>query len=164
MMVARVLAGAIVCLAVAAPAAAGQSGEPDCEGPAGDPQPNTPQWHQRENDNDYCGEQRGRDTSSNPAYAAAKAALYARYGTEVTEDPFRDPPALTGSRFRYQQVSYVNRAGQTIPGTLFRPCDASCQGRPARLKTYQPPYPGVVIVHGGAANQEMYLWGAEGLA
>jgi hypothetical protein len=47
---------------------------------------------------------------------------------------------------------------------LFRPCDASCHDRPARLKTYQPPYPGVVIVHGGGANQEMYLWGAEGLA
>src|SRR5947207_2017630 len=25
-------------------------------------------------------------------------------------------------------------------------------------------YPGVLVVHGGAANQEMYLWGSEGLA
>jgi dienelactone hydrolase len=32
------------------------------------------------------------------------------------------------------------------------------------LASYEPPYPGVVIMHGGAANQEMYWWAAEGLA
>ncbi len=32
------------------------------------------------------------------------------------------------------------------------------------LRKVAPPYPGVVIVHGGAASQEMYLWGAEALA
>ena len=35
---------------------------------------------------------------------------------------------------------------------------------PAGLRRYRPPYPGVVVVHGGAASQEMYFWGAEGLA
>ena len=37
----------------------------------------------------------------------------------------------------------------------------SCRHAGARV---EPPYPGVVIMHGGAANQEMYLWAAEGLA
>src|SRR4051794_12903990 len=162
----RSLAGAAAAalLLALSPAALAQTGEPDCDGPAGNPRPDTPEWHQREADNDYGGEQRGRDTSSNPAYAAAKAELYARHGGEIPEDPFRDPTVLNGSRFRFQEVSYVNRAGQTIPGMLFRPCDSSCKDRPARLQSFKPPYPGVVIVHGGAANQEMYLWGAEGLA
>ena len=47
---------------------------------------------------------------------------------------------------------------------LFRPCDRSCDGLPAGLRTWAPPYPAVVIVHGGAASQEMYLWAAEALA
>jgi len=47
---------------------------------------------------------------------------------------------------------------------LFRPCDATCVGMPAGLAPHEPPYPGVVIMHGGAANQEMYWWAAEGLA
>jgi dienelactone hydrolase len=155
---------AVVAVLCCAPARAAAQSGPDCAGPAGDPKPGTPAWHQREQDNDYCGEQRGYDTSSNPAYAAAKARLYAQKGTEVPEDPFRDPAALNGSRFRYQEVSYTNRAGQRIPGLLFRPCDRSCRNRPAGLRSYGPPYPGVVVVHGGAASQEMYLWGAEGLA
>ena len=66
-------------------------GGPDCTGPAGDPAPATPAWYQRENDNAWCGEQRFRDTTTNPAFAVAKAQLDARLGTDVPEDPFRDP-------------------------------------------------------------------------
>ncbi|HKP89894.1 MAG TPA: hypothetical protein VJT75_07950 [Thermoleophilaceae bacterium] len=35
---------------------------------------------------------------------------------------------------------------------------------PAGLRRHGPRYPGVVIVHGGAASQEMYFWAAEALA
>jgi len=139
-------------------------GGPDCTGPAGDPAPATPAWYQRENDNAWCGEQRFRDTTTNPAFAAAKAQLDARLVTDVPEDPFRDPVLWGGVRFRYQHVSFKSPSGQTLPGYLFRPCDASCHNVPAGLRRYKPRYPGVVIVHGGAANQEMYFWGAEGLA
>jgi dienelactone hydrolase len=158
---APLLAGALLALFCAD---AGAQGAPDCDGPAGDPSPNTPQWHQREQENDYCGEQRGQDTSSNPAYLAAKAALDARAGSEIPEDPFRDPALLNGIRFRSQAVSFTNRSGQKLPGMIFRPCDGSCHDQPARLGPHQPPYPGVIVVHGGAANQEMYLWGSEALA
>src|SRR3954454_4502016 len=162
-MPAGVLIGVVLAIALSATAGAAP-GEPDCTGPAGDPQPGTPAWHQRENDNAYCGEQRADDTASNPAYAAAKAELYARTGREVTEDPFRDPPLWQNVRFRYEPVSFKSPSGQDLPGVLFRPCDASCHDRPPGVTAPDPPYPGVVIVHGGSANQEMYLWGAEGLA
>ena len=162
-------AAAVPALAAAAvlltgPAAADVPGGPDCKGPAGNPKAATPAWYQRENDNAWCGEQRFRDTTSNPAFAAAKAQMDARNGTEIEGDPFRDPLVLGGKRFRYQHASFKSPSGQTLPGYLFRPCDRSCRHMPAGLPRFRPPYPGVVIVHGGAASQEMYFWGAEGLA
>jgi dienelactone hydrolase len=159
----RAGAGAIVGLP-AAPAAADLPGEPDCTGPAGNPKAGTPAWYQRENDNAWCGEQRYRDTTSNPAYAAAKSEMDARNGAEVFGDPFRDPLVLGGKRFRYQHVAFKSPSGQALSGYLFRPCDASCKHMPTGLRRYKPRYPGVVVVHGGAAQQEMYFWGAEGLA
>ena len=153
----------LVVLAVA-PAGADTPGTPDCTGPAGDPQPGTAAWRQREADSAYCGEQRAYDIAANPAYARAKAELYARTGREVQEDAFRDPPLWQEQRFRYQQISFESPSGQTLPGYLFRPCDASCHDRPPGVGSFSPPYPGVVIVHGGAASQEMYWWAAEGLA
>jgi dienelactone hydrolase len=157
---------ALVAALLALPSpAAGAPGEPDCVGPAGDPQPDTPEWQQREAVNAYCGEQRAYDTASNPLFAAGWAQMQERHpGEDFRADPFRDPLVLEGSRFRYQQIAVPSPSGGTIPGMLFRPCDASCLSRPSGLGTYKPPYPGVVVVHGGAADQEMYLWGAEGLA
>jgi dienelactone hydrolase len=167
----RLTTGAVVLFAVALavcallPAAAAALGEPDCVGPAGDPQPDTPEWYEREAANAYCGEQRFYDTTTNPLFAAAWTEMRARHGTEdFRADPFRDPLLLGGSRFRYQRVAVPSASGGAIPGMLFRPCDATCVNRPGALGSYKPPYPGVVIVHGGAANQEMYLWAAEGLA
>jgi dienelactone hydrolase len=149
----------------AKPAYAQSASAIDCVGPAGDPQPGTPEWYQREADNAYCGEQRAYDTASNPLFAGGWAQMQARHpGEDFRADPFRDPLILQGRRFRYQTVSVPSPSGGTIPGMLFRPCDAACVNRPAGLGSYKSPYPGVVVVHGGAANQEMYLWAAEGLA
>jgi dienelactone hydrolase len=137
----------------------------DCAGPAGDPQPGTPEWYQREADSAYCGEQRAYDTASNPLFAAGWTQMQARHpGEDFRADPFRDPLLHQGSRFRFQTVSVPDPNGGTVPGMLFRPCDATCVNHPASLGSFKPPYPGVVVVHGGAANQEMYLWGEEGLA
>ena len=148
-------AGALLALWVAglalAPAAAGQA-EPDCTGPAGDPAPGTAAWDAREDDNVYCATQRNADTSSNPAYQQAllEPAYLARNNLM---DPFREPTLWDGSRFRFEEVGFANEAGKSFPGLLFRPPESQA-----------PPYPGVVIMHGGAANQEMYLWASEGLA
>lgn len=145
---------ALLALVVAATAHA-QSVEPfDCTGPAGNPPSGSQAWQQREQENDWCGEQRYWDTESNPLFVAGATADQAESGPGIAEDPFRRPADWNGKRGRYQQISFVNKAGQTIPGALFRP--------PAGQ--FKPPYPGVVIVHGGSATQEMYLWGAEGLA
>src|SRR5436190_8184518 len=104
------LAAAVALLA--APGAGRAATPPDCTGPAGDPQPDTPQWHQREQENDYCGEQRFYDIESNPAYAAEKAKVDAQTRTDAPEDPFRDPDLLNGTRFRFQRVSFTDGAGQ----------------------------------------------------
>src|SRR3954453_11626766 len=135
------LAGVIAWLALSPPA--GAEAPPDCDGPPTNPAPASPAWHQREQDNDYCGEQRASDTAANPAFAAPSF-----------QDPYRDPAALNGKRFRYQTASYTNSAGKHISAMLFRPL----------ASRFRPPYPGVVVVHGGSARQEMYLWGAEALA
>jgi dienelactone hydrolase len=136
----------------AAPAHA--AGQPDCDGPPPPAQPGTPDWNQREADNVFCGGQRSVDAQSNPAYGAAATQIQAEHGGPTPEDPFRDPAHLNGKRFRFETVTFKDPSGGTLQGMLFRPLRSK----------FAPPYPGVVIVHGGAATQEMYLWGSEALA
>ena len=143
------LPAALLVLVASAPSALAQA-EPDCTGPAGDPAPGTAAWDQREEDNVYCAGQRNADTAANPAYQAALTNPLLR---TQPMDPFREPSLWNGSRFRFEEVSFTDEAGKSFSGLLFRP-----------LASAEPPYPGVVIMHGGAANQEMYLWAAEGLA
>ena len=152
------------CLALLAPSVTYGQAEPDCTGPAGDPAPGTSDWDRREQENEYCATQRNADTGSNPAYQAALLQQPSPTRDANGMDPFRDPALWNGSRFRFEEVSFESAEGKSFPGLLFRPCDASCRDRPAGLQSYAPPYPAVVIMHGGAASQESYMWGAEGLA
>jgi dienelactone hydrolase len=163
----RRVAGWIAALALLAPGLAvaqAGAGEPDCDGPPAEAQPGTPEWDQREADNESCGSQRSRDTQANPAYSAAAARVQAEHGEAVPEDPFRDPDELNGRRFRFERISFTNADGAERAGMLFRPCDGDCHDRPPGLRDHAPPYPAVLVVHGGAASQEMYLWGVEALA
>lgn len=158
------IGAALLVVAPAPPGAIAQGpGEPDCAGPAGDPKPGSAEWDKREDDNVYCATQRNRDTAGNPAYQAALAQVPPQRASNGM-DPFREPSRWNESRFRYQELSYTDAAGKRFPALLFRPCDRSCHNTPAGLARFEPPYPGVVIMHGGAASQEMYLWAAEGLA
>ncbi len=154
---------AVVAVLVAMPSVALGQGEPDCTGPAGDPAPGTPEWDRREDDNVFCASQRNADTAANPAYQQALGEPRPP-GRDPAIDPFREPTRWDGSRFRFEEVRFVDGAGKEFPGMLFRPCDRSCRDMPAGLQRFEPPYPGVVVMHGGSANQEMYLWGAEALA
>jgi dienelactone hydrolase len=105
------------------------------------------------------------DTLSNPLFAAAGAQNVARDGGSVYEgDPFRDPTALNPIRFRFRTPSLTDPEGQRLDARLFEPCDASCGHMPAGLRRFKQPYPAVVVVHGGSANQDMYDWGIEPLA
>jgi dienelactone hydrolase len=138
----------------------GQSPEPDCAGPAGDPEPGTLAWEQREAENAYCATQRNLDLAANPAYYQALATQTRL----VAMDPMREPLDWDGKRFRFEELSIRQADGKELPAFLFRPCDSSCGEMPNGLRPHEPPYPGVVIMHGGAANQEMYLWASEALA
>src|SRR4051794_39484205 len=158
------LTAALALLAPASFVARAVPGDPDCDGPPAQAQAGTSGWNQREADNERCGSQRSRDTAANPAYSAAGARVQAEHGGPVPEDPFRDPNELNGHRFRFRRIAFRNADGEPRGGMLFRPCHGGCHGRPPRLRDHAPPYPAVLIVHGGAASQEMYLWGAEALA
>ena len=149
----------------AVPAATAQSVvEPvDCTGSARVAEPGTSVWHQREAENAWCATQRNFDTLSNPLYFAAQASRPPQRAATAM-DPMREPTLHAGSRFRFDEFSFTSAEGKEYPAMLFRPCSSSCSAMPAGLRRYKPPYPGIVIMHGGAANQEMYLWAAEGLA
>src|SRR3954451_23054516 len=103
--------GAVALLAPAPFVAHAGPGEPDCDGPPAAAQPGTPEWDQREADNESCGSQRSNDTAANPAYSAAAAAAGA-----VAQDPFRDPDALNGHRFRWERVSFDGGSGAKLDG------------------------------------------------
>jgi dienelactone hydrolase len=148
----KVIAAALAAALLAAAPAAAQPAA-DCTGPPGEPAPGTPEWDQREQDNAYCASERNADTASNPAYQAALAEPRPQSRATAPMDPFREPTRWHESRFRFEEVSFTGAEGATRQGLLFRP-----------LAAHAPPYPGIVIVHGGAANQEMYLWAAEALA
>jgi dienelactone hydrolase len=135
----------------------------DCTGPAGEASPGTAAWEQREAENVWCATQRNLDTATNPAYHAAFATRPQPTRT-LAMDPLREPLRWDGARFRFEELTFADADGKRLPAFLFRPCDASCAEPPPGLGRHEPPYPGIVIMHGGAANHEMYLWAAEGLA
>src|SRR4051812_29029591 len=160
----RAIVLAVALALAAAPAALAQAGPVDCVGDPRAPAPGTPEWHARELREARCGEQRATDTAANPLFAAVGAQNLARDGGVYQGDPFRDPTALRGRRFRYETTTFTDPEGQKLDARLFLPCDASCHDMPAGLRRFKAPYPAVVVVHGGSANQEMYWWGAEPLA
>ena len=147
----RVIAATVV-LALTAFAAPAYG---DCTGDPGSPAAGTPAWFAREAAEVHCGEQRAADTASNPLFAATGAQNAARDGAAVYEgDPFRDPTGPAGRRFRFQRTSFADPEGQRLDARIFLPL----------RKRFRPPYPAVVVVHGGSANQDMYDWGIEPLA
>src|SRR5947208_16016496 len=62
-----------------------------CVSPAGDPQPNTPEWVQRDTLNQYCAGLRIRDQLASPAFGFGNASegtpLYVQQTMEQLADP-----------------------------------------------------------------------------
>ena len=124
---------------------------------AQDPKPGTPEWTDRDRENQYCSTERYFDRGWQPLGNTA-----ATYG----EDPYRLPtlPGNAGTRFRFDQP--------TIPGIpadeVYRPCPATgpeqCHNMPNGLHTFDPPYPVVVIFHGFTASMQLHRWTAQPLA
>ena len=150
----------------------------DCAGPAGDPQPGTQEWTDRDRANQICATERLTDELSSPAFAATfqqeTPGLYVGQNAEMlmdpahphltlgqlvpggsTTDPFRTLNRWTAAkRGRVTPVSFPAADGATLNGYVFRP--------PACVKG---PYPTVVITTGSIQGyQQMYFWAAEGLA
>jgi hypothetical protein len=131
--------------------------------------PGSAAWEQREGHEAECGEQRFDDTTTNPAFASAEAHQSSLSGGVPPEDPFRDPGVLAGHRFRFLQTTLPDPSGRMLAADIFLPCPTPsgpqhCTHEPAGLAHRDGPYPAVVVVHGGSASMQHYLWADEGLA
>lgn len=163
--------GIAVCLA---PSAAGA-----VDGPA----PGSPQWVQRDLENQAYAMQRQQDMAANPSFGQvywteAIPEWFEGFGDQLQHpdqlaptlsrvlpgeaaDPYRRHWA--GARGLMQPIEYMNACGARIQGTVFAPKSTALDtvsGRPLSF-----PLPGVVITTGSIQGyEEMYWWAAQGLA
>lgn len=159
-------------LAVAAPA-----------GAAG-PQPGTPEYVQRDNQNiaDAYGRQTGQQLT--PQYTQALSAEHTENGLNQLAEQLATPGHLaitpgeffpgwnggnplrrgwTGRRGMRTRISYTNRYGALIRGDVFAPLPGAKD--PYSGRELKPPFPGVVITTGSVQGSErMYWWLAQDLA
>ncbi len=187
MTVRRALACAAVACTAATSIAASALADPvvgpdmSCVAPAGNPAPNTPEWVQRDTQNQYCAGLRIRDQLASPAFGFGNvmegSTLYVDQTTEqagdlghprggVTTlvpgskaaDPFRSIRRWTGAGLgRVAPVSFKALDGATLRGHVFMP--------PASIPKPKGGYPGVVITDGSVQGYEqLYFWAAEDLA
>jgi len=169
----RLLLTALALLAVAAPAHA-----------AGGPQPGTPEYVQRDNQNIADAYGRQTQQQSTPQYTQALAAEHTENGFDQIAATLAQPnrPAITpgnvfpgwnggnplrrgwdGRRGQIVPVEYTNRYGALIRGHVFAPLPGAKD--PYTGARLEPPYPGVVITTGSVQGSErMYFWLAEDLA
>jgi dienelactone hydrolase len=166
-------------LAAPAPALAVPSQLIDCQAPAGEAEPGTQEFQQRDFANMLCATERIDDMEGNPAFAAAFAqetpgkfadqhvAMLTEDTTDPhltlaqfvpggsTTDPYRTLTRWEASgRGQVEEISFRATNGAKLNGHIFLPPE----GVTGRL-------PGVVITTGSIQGyQEMYYWAAEGLA
>lgn len=176
----RPLLAALLTLLALAPAAGALPPQvADCKGPAGDPQPGTQAWQDRDRANMLCAHERMEDEYSNPSFGALlwgqTAVNFPRQNLDMllddttdphltlsqfvpggrTTDPYRTIERWTAAkRGHVADVSYRARNGAKINGYVFTPWNTS-----------GGPLPGIVITTGSIQGyQEMYFWAAQGLA
>ena len=183
------LGALLICASMAAfiaPAAGGQpslpTAEPSvvvCDQPPGNPAPGTAAWEERDLNNLECATQRQQDELSNPAFlrmwaiesgegdpGSATQAIVAQLeqptrptvnathdspGATIT-DPFRDPVRWGEEGRGHQQTLTIDATdGAHLNARLYLP-----NGR--------GPFPGVLMIPGLQAYNEVYDWVGEGLA
>ncbi len=152
-----------------------------CVAPAGNPAPNTPEWIERDTQNQYCASLRIRDQVLSPAFGFGNttqgASLYADQVAEQLGDPSHPRGGVTtlvpGSkaadpfrtlkrwteqgRGRVAPIHFKALDGATLRGHVFLP--------PASVKRPKGGFPGVVITDGSVqAYENLYFWAAEDLA
>lgn len=124
----------------------------DCEGPAPAAEPGTDAWRERDAANMYCAEQRHHDKLAHPVVALPAPGN--------SNDAYREPTRHNNVRFRFTSGTTAPNGNLTVE--VYRPCS---QGTCAsNLDTFEPPYPTILVLPGGAARKELYWWGSQPLA
>ena len=163
-----------------APAAGAQTDEP-----SGDPEPGSPEWHQRDLDNTRRMTGRSMDQVTNPDYGLRLGLATPELSTGDLADQIRNPlrPMVTLSQlvpggraadvYRHDwerdgrgamvPFEYENRYGARIQGELWAP--PSPWTDPVTGQDHTGPYPAVIITTGSVQGyKELYWWAAQGLA
>lgn len=165
----RLIVLSLVVLAAGLSAAAGAPAqtpvEPvDCEGPALDAEPNTPEWFARDADNVFCGVQRHLDQDLNPVTPLPLSASMFGLAPMPLTDAYREPVRNDGKRFRFDEATITNRNGEPLAAEVYRPCASGTCELPESLQAVEPPYPAVVVLHGGGSRKELHWWSSQTLA
>jgi hypothetical protein len=137
--------------AVAIPRTLGQATDQpiDCVGPVERAEPGTPEWDDLNVANAFCARERHQDKRAHRVLEATAPA-----------DAYREPTRHDGVRFRYDTTTIDG-----LEAEVYRPCAArTCPDLPDEHETFEPPYPAVVVFHGGASNKRLHWWASQPLA
>lgn len=160
------ICAAALAAAAATPAASAQGGGPlDCAGPAPDAEPGTLDWYVRDVNNMFCAIQRHLDQTLHPVSPLPLSLEREGLAPMSFTDAYREPSRHDGRRFRVDELAITNRDGEPLAAELYRPCaPGTCAGLPDELRAMAPPYPGVVVLHGGSSRKELHWWSSQTLA
>jgi dienelactone hydrolase len=113
----------------------------------------------------FCAAERHSDQTKHPLSGAPfSASMYGLAPMSLT-DEYREPSRNDDVRFRFDAATITNRAGDGLAAEVYRPCaKGACNDTPASLRSYAPPYPAVVVLHGGGSRKELHWWSSQTLA
>ncbi|MFA5787744.1 MAG: hypothetical protein WDA71_12320 [Actinomycetota bacterium] len=136
-----------------------------CEDAAPDAEPGTAEWEARDAANMFCAVQRHLDQAMHPAGPAPLSTSIQGLAPMPLADAYREPFRHNGERFRFDEATITNRDGAGLPAEVYRPCaPGTCTDMPDALETFEPPYPAVVVLHGGGSRKELHWWSSQTLA
>src|SRR5687768_17009506 len=95
----------------AMPAASWAQGEGpvDCVGPAGDPEPGTAEWDERDENNVFCAKERHADQTQHPVSPLPDSTEMFGVAPMSLTDAYRVPSRHDDKRFRFDDVTITNR-------------------------------------------------------
>ncbi|MBB85760.1 MAG: hypothetical protein CMP06_00430 [Xanthomonadales bacterium] len=157
----------LACLLLSAAPVAGWTQQPGpdpatdpCVLPVPDAEPMTQAWTARDLQNQVCAEARAQEVPLSWTLGVGVDEM-----PSPARDPYRSPTRHDGIRFRFLAGTVANRDDEDLPAEIYRPCSSStCSDTPTGITVAEPPYPAVLIVHGGGSQKELHRWAAQPLA